>query len=65
LLQRGVESMTVLLGRPGFIDVLTVIVVGWMSLNVLAAVLGYRPIIPLPSQGWEARFLGCRSAWGS
>jgi uncharacterized membrane protein len=37
LLQRTVDRMTALLGRPGFIGVRTVIVVGWMSLNLLAA----------------------------
>jgi uncharacterized membrane protein len=51
LLQRGVDRMTALFGRPGFIGVLTVIVVGWMSLNLLAAVLGYRPIDPPPFSG--------------
>jgi uncharacterized membrane protein len=40
--------MTALLGRPGFIGVLTVIVVGWIGLNLLAAALGYRPIDPPP-----------------
>ena len=48
LLQRGVDRMTDLFGRPGFIGVLTVIVVGWMSLNLLTAALGYRPIDPPP-----------------
>ena len=40
--------MTALLGRPRFIGVLTVIVVGWISLNLLAAPLGYRPVDPPP-----------------
>jgi len=65
LLQRSVDRMTALFGRPGFIDVLTVIVVGWMSLNRLAAASAIAQSIPLPSQGWEARFRGCRSAWWS
>ena len=43
--------MTAPFGRPGFIDVLTVIVVGWMSFNLLAAMLGYRPIDPPPFSG--------------
>ena len=43
--------MTALLGRPRFLAVLTVIVVGWISLNLLAASLGYRPIDP-PSFSW-------------
>ena len=47
-LQRTVDRMTALLGRPQFIGVLTVIVVGWIGLNLLAAALGYRPIDPPP-----------------
>jgi len=50
-LQRAVDRMTALLGRPGFIGVLTVIVVGWISLNLLAGALGYRPIDPPPFSG--------------
>lgn len=50
-LQRVVDRMTALLGRAGFIGVLTAIVVGWMSLNLLAAALGYRPIDPPPFSG--------------
>jgi uncharacterized membrane protein len=47
-LQRAVDRITALLGRPGFIGVLTIMVVGWISLNLLAAALGYRPIDPPP-----------------
>jgi uncharacterized membrane protein len=47
-LQRTVDRMTALLGRPQFIGVLTVIVAGWIGLNLLAAALGYRPIDPPP-----------------
>ena len=47
-LQRVVDYMTALLGRPRFIVVLTVIVAGWIGLNLLAAALGYRPIDPPP-----------------
>jgi uncharacterized membrane protein len=43
--------MTALFSRPGFIGVLTVIVVCRMSLNLLAAALGYRPIDPPPFSG--------------
>jgi uncharacterized membrane protein len=50
-LQRAVDRMTALLGLPGFIGVLTVIVVGWISLNLLAAALGYRPVDPPPFAG--------------
>jgi uncharacterized membrane protein len=47
-LQRAVERVTALLGRPQFIGVLTVIVVGWIGLNTLAAALGHRPVDPPP-----------------
>jgi uncharacterized membrane protein len=47
-LQRAVDRMTGLLGRPRFIVVLTVILVGWISLNLLAVALGYRAIDPPP-----------------
>jgi uncharacterized membrane protein len=42
-IQRVVDRATDLLGRPRFIGVLTVIAAGWISLNLLAAALGYRP----------------------
>jgi uncharacterized membrane protein len=47
-LQRAVDRMTALLGRPGFIGMLSVIVVGWIGSNLLAAALGYRAIDPPP-----------------
>jgi uncharacterized membrane protein len=50
-LQRVADRMTALLGGPGFIGVLSVIVVGWMSVNLLAAALGFRPIDPPPFSG--------------
>jgi len=50
-LQRAVDRMTALLGRPGFIGALTGIVVGWISLNLLAAALGYHPI-DVPPFSW-------------
>jgi len=37
-----------LLGRPRFIGVLTITAAGWISLNLLTAALGYRPIDPPP-----------------
>jgi uncharacterized membrane protein len=46
--QRVVDRITSWLGRPLFIAVLTVVVVGWLSLNGLAATLGYRPLDPPP-----------------
>jgi uncharacterized membrane protein len=46
--QRAVDRATALLGRPWFIGLLIVIVIGWISLNLLAPALGYRPIDPPP-----------------
>jgi uncharacterized membrane protein len=50
-LQRAVDRMTTLLSRPGFIGMVTVIVGGWASLNLLAGALGHRPIDPPPFSG--------------
>src|ERR1019366_7947284 len=49
-LQRVVDRTTALLGRPRSIGVLTVIAAGWISLNLLAAALGYRPIPTSPTE---------------
>ena len=64
-LQRAVDRITGLLGRPRFIGALTVVGAGWISLNLLAAALGYRPSIRLPSRGWDSRSRWCRSIWSS
>jgi uncharacterized membrane protein len=50
-LQRAVDRITALLGRPRFIAVLTAIASAWIILNLLAAALGYRPIDPTPFSG--------------
>ena len=50
-LERAVDRITGLLGCPGFIGALTIIVLGWMSLNLLIAGLGYRPFDPPPFSG--------------
>jgi uncharacterized membrane protein len=47
-LQRAVDFMTALVGRPMFIGLLTLAVAAWIGLNMLAAVLGYRAIDPPP-----------------
>ena len=47
-LQRSIDNITALLGRPQFIGVLTVIVVGWIGLNLLCASFGHRVIDPPP-----------------
>ena len=41
--QRTVDHVTALLSRPLFIGVITVILMGWISMNLLAAALGVRP----------------------
>ena len=46
--QRGVDRITSLLGRGSFIAALTVLVVGWVSLNGFAAALGHRALDPPP-----------------
>jgi uncharacterized membrane protein len=50
-LQRAVDRMTTLLGRPGFIGVVTALVVLWVSGNLLAAALGHRAVDPPPFSG--------------
>jgi len=40
-IQRVVDRITALVGRPRFIGVLTVIAAAWISLNLLAAAIGY------------------------
>jgi uncharacterized membrane protein len=42
--ERAVDRMTVLLGRPRFVGLLTLVVAGWIAANLLAAALGYRAI---------------------
>lgn len=46
--QHTVDRMTALVGRPGFIGVLTALIIGWVSLNLLARAFGYDPIDPSP-----------------
>jgi len=46
--QLAVDRITSVLGRPVFIAVLTLAVVGWASLNGVVANLGYRPLDPPP-----------------
>ncbi|RBP17261.1 putative membrane protein [Roseiarcus fermentans] len=46
--QRFVDRITSLIGRANFIAALSVFVVGWVSLNGLAAALGYPALDPPP-----------------
>ena len=47
-LQRIVDRMTALVGRPSFVGLLTAVVVGWMLANLGAAWLGHEPVDPPP-----------------
>jgi uncharacterized membrane protein len=46
--QLTVDRITSLLGRPVFIEALTIVVVGCIGLNGFAAILGYRSFDPPP-----------------
>jgi uncharacterized membrane protein len=46
--QRVVDRVTALLGHPRFIGGLTVVVGGWISLNLLTTALGFRAVDPPP-----------------
>ncbi len=52
-LQRFVDRMVKLLGRPQFIGVISVVIVAWIGLNVLFASLGHHMIdsSPFPWMG--------------
>jgi uncharacterized membrane protein len=50
-LQRAVDRVTTLLGRPGFILLVTVIVALWVGGNLLAVAFGHRAIDPPPFSG--------------
>lgn len=52
--QRLADRITSWLGRPVFIAVLTVVAVGWASVNGVAVTLGYRAPDPPPFQGLAA-----------
>lgn len=47
-LQRNVDHLTALVGRPGFIAILTTMVGVWMAANMLAPHWGIRPLDPPP-----------------
>lgn len=46
--QRLVARMVKLFGRPQFIGAISIVIVGWVSLNLLAAALGHHMIDPPP-----------------
>jgi uncharacterized membrane protein len=41
-LQRAIDRITALVGRPRFIGILTITAASWIILNLLTAALGYR-----------------------
>ena len=47
-LQRVVDRMTALLGRPGFVGLLTLVVLAWAFANLAAGWLGWTPVDPPP-----------------
>ena len=47
-LQRTADRMTRFLGRPRFVGLLTLFVVGWVGLNLAAHALGYSMVDPPP-----------------
>jgi hypothetical protein len=47
-LERALDHVTALLSRPWFIGVITVIVIGWVGLNLGAVAFGVRPTSPAP-----------------
>lgn len=47
-IQRAVDHLTAVVGMPGFVAVLTVAISLWMAFNVMAKVVGLRPIDPPP-----------------
>ena len=59
---RAVESITSLLGRPGFILALMLLAVAWMGLNEFASALGYRPW-DSPPFPWLANFASMASLY--
>jgi uncharacterized membrane protein len=47
-LQRTVERFTATVGSPGFVVVLTILVVSWIGLNCVSLAVGNKPIDPPP-----------------
>jgi uncharacterized membrane protein len=47
-LQHGVDRLTALVGLPGFVAVLSTVIVLWIAINLLAGIIGLRPVDPPP-----------------
>jgi uncharacterized membrane protein len=50
-LQRKVDGMVKLLGRPQFIGLVSLVIVGWIGLNLICGALG-APVIDAPPFPW-------------
>jgi uncharacterized membrane protein len=50
-IERAVDRITALVGRPAFGVGLTVVVVGWIAFNLLTAARGHRPVDGPPFSG--------------
>jgi uncharacterized membrane protein len=60
--ERVVAFVTSLLNRPSFLISLTLVVVGWIGLNILAPTLGFRPPDP-PPFAWLSGFSSLASLY--
>jgi len=47
-LQLRLDRLTAVIGSPNFVVLLTLTIGGWIALNSLAALLGFRPVDPPP-----------------
>ena len=47
-LQRGINRITSILGRPGFTPIVTLVVVAWIGFNLIVAAAGHRAPDPPP-----------------
>jgi uncharacterized membrane protein len=49
-MQRTVAAATAALGQPGVVGILTVVVIGWIALNLVLTAAGHEPPDPPPSR---------------
>jgi uncharacterized membrane protein len=52
-LQRSVDRLTGIVGRPGFVAILGLAVIIWIVGNLLVTRLGFRPLDPPPFEGLQ------------
>jgi len=53
-LQRGLDRITAIIGWPGFVALLGLMVTTWIACNLAAASLGFSPVDPPPFAGLES-----------